>query len=197
MAADSETHRSNYRIAFDAMRAYHSSEIEHKKDMITILNGVLTSIITVFAGIFYFILSKDFDYLLLPEDQLYLRIIFYILFIVVPLLYIYLIEELKRINVQKINGDNDTYEKFRRECQFERDALELTEYFKNKNPEEGVIYWELDSAPLIKPPEDRSGSGYNKTIGIINTYSKLIEFIVIYLAIIAITLLFSKASPFH
>lgn len=56
-----DVHLSNYRIAFDAMRAYHQSEIEHKKDMIAILNSILLSFITVFAGIFYFILSPGYD----------------------------------------------------------------------------------------------------------------------------------------
>jgi len=46
-------------MAFDAMRAYHVSEIEHKKDMITILNGILAIIVTVYGGIFYIIIQEN------------------------------------------------------------------------------------------------------------------------------------------
>ena len=44
-------HEQNKREAFDAMRAYHNSELSHKKDAIDILKTILTSSVLIYAGL--------------------------------------------------------------------------------------------------------------------------------------------------
>lgn len=159
-----EAHLTNYRIAFDAMRAYHTSEIEHKKDMITILNSVFASTITVYAGIFYLILT--------PAYKPYHKIAFFII-LMITALYNFLISRLKKSNVQKIVADNNRYEKFRVECQLERDYLMLNHYFETTAPSKD-IYWKAKPDASGK----REGSGNTKTISIIQIYCNMLISIV-------------------
>ncbi|MEP6596233.1 MAG: hypothetical protein ABJA71_09810 [Ginsengibacter sp.] len=156
--------------------------------MITILNGVLITIITVFAGIFYFILSKDYDHLTKLPDQVS---IISIVIIIIGLLYIILVIRLRSANKEKILSDNNRYEKFRRESLLERDFLGLTDYFKNINPNVD-IYWVNNTDPLENPAADRKGSGDKVTFKIINIYSESIIFIVSCLTITSLALLFNK-----
>lgn len=125
-----EIHRENYRIAFDAMRAYHVSEIEHKRDMITILNGILATIVTVYAGIFYIIIQPNLDVfktVLLVSLPILMLVIFV------------LINDLRQESVIKLRGDNDRYEKFRNECIIERYYLGLNKYYEQFDKKD--LYW--------------------------------------------------------
>lgn len=176
---ESEDHRLNYRMAFDAMRAYHSSEIEHKKDMIAILNGILVAIVTVYAGVFIFILKEDVT----PYYG-----IFYLIILVITLLFYVLIKELKSSNKEKIEADNDRYEKFRRECEAEREHLGLKAFFDLSYPD-SEIYWKEPSGKA------RKGSGYLKTIDIINIYSNVLIGITICLTTICFMMLYQKQPP--
>jgi hypothetical protein len=170
-----DVHLTNYRIAFDAMRAYHTSEIEHKKDMITILNGILVSIVTVFAGIFIFILSSDYD--------AYKRVAT-IFIMIIGFLYVIMIRKLMSVNAEKIKGDNNRYEKFRIECQLEREYLGLNDYYKEIKQIDN-IYWFV----VEDKDGERKGTGYKKTIGIINIYCDVLLYIVIALSLVALTVL--------
>jgi len=180
-----DAHLLNYRIAFDAMRAYHVSEIEHKKDMITILNSILLSIVTVFAGVFIFILSPDYD--------IYNHVSL-IIIAIIGILYLVLIFRLMKVNAKKIQGDNDRYEKFRIECQLERKYLKLDDYYKSLNQID-KIYWNIVEDTPKDQEGDRVGSGYKKTIGIINIYSKALLAIVISLVLISLIIIIKQDSP--
>lgn len=46
-----QTHEANKREAYDGMRAYHESEIAHKKDAIDIIKTILTTTVILFAGL--------------------------------------------------------------------------------------------------------------------------------------------------
>jgi hypothetical protein len=128
-------HLENYRMAFDAMRAYHVSEIEHKKDMVSILNGILVSIVTVYAGIFVFILSDATKF-----DSTAKYIAFWGIFVMAGL-YWGLLHRLMRECANKIKGDNNRYEKFRNECTIEREILGLQEYYKSNHTVKD-LYWQ-------------------------------------------------------
>ena len=45
------THEANKREAFDGMRAYHQSEIAHKKDAIDIIKAILATTVVIFIGL--------------------------------------------------------------------------------------------------------------------------------------------------
>lgn len=168
-------HLLNYRMAFDTMRSYHSSEIEHKKDMITILNNVFISNITVFAGIFYFILSTDYD----EFNEVSIIVI-----LIITSLYIALILKLKIVNAKKMKADNLRYEKFRIECQIERDYLKLSKYFIDLEVVDN-IYWSDGENNNVM----RTESGYNKTLSLISIYCNILMFITGMLSFVSIIII--------
>jgi hypothetical protein len=174
-----EAHLLNYRIAFDAMRTYHTSEVEHKKDMITILNNVLLSIVTVFAGVFIFILSPEYS----AYDQMA-----FIIIAIIGILYVILIIRLMNVNAKKIKGDNNQYEKFRVECQLERKFLKLDDYYKSEK-HGNKIYWNIIEDTEEIAEGDRAGSGHKKTIEIINIYSNALLTIITCLVVISMIML--------
>jgi Ca2+/Na+ antiporter len=158
-------------MAFDAMRAYHCSEIEHKKDMISILNGIFLSIITVFAGIAYFIITKDYE----KYHSLVLLIVF-----AIATLYVLLILALQRSSKAKIASDNVRYEQFREECCKEREYLQLKSFFGTSQ-----TYWEM-------PSVFRDGTGHEVTRSFVGNYSRILIAIVISLSLLALGLLAIK-----
>ena len=165
---------ANYRLAFDAMRAYHTSEIEHKKDMITIQNQVLLSIISVFAGIFYFILSPGYK-------QYHKASIIVILLIAA--FYFFLICRLNSACIRKIKSDNKRYEQFRIECNLERDHLGISKRFDKREN----IYWSNQNHhdPDHKP-------GFKITTGIITVYSEVLLFVVATLTLVSLYILINQ-----
>lgn len=171
-----QIHLTNYRLAFDAMRAYHSSEIEHKKDMISVLNGIFVSIITVFAGIAYFIVTKDYDK--------YLCLIFFFI-LAVTILYIIMILRLRGSSSAKIASDNARYEQFREECRKEREYLQLNTFFSPNS-----TYWEM-------PSVFRDGAGHEVTQTIVDGYCKILISIIICLSLFALALLSIKLNYFQ
>ena len=171
-----QIHLTNYRLAFDAMRAYHSSEIEHKKDMITILNGIFVSIITVFAGITYCIVTKDYDKY---------NCFIFLFILAVATLYVIMILRLWKNSKHKIASDNARYEQFREECKKEREYLRLNTFF---GP--GPTYWEMSSA-------DRQGAGHKVTRSIVDGYSTVLISIIVCLSIFSLALLSIKLNYLH
>lgn len=163
-----QIHLTNYRLAFDAMRAYHTSEIEHKKDMISILNGIFVSIITVFAGIAYFIVTKDFTK--------YHTFIFGFI-MVVAVLYIIMIWWLKSGSNAKIASDNARYEQFREECRKEREYLQLNAFLS-----QGTTYWEM-------PSVFRDGAGHAITQSTVGDYCTILISIIVCLSVSSLLLL--------
>jgi|ERR1700761_5114687 len=51
LIASINAHEANKKEAFEGMRAYHCSEIDHKKDAISIFQTLITSIIVIFTGL--------------------------------------------------------------------------------------------------------------------------------------------------
>lgn len=54
-------HLENKREAFDAMRAYHQSEIEHKYHTVEILRSILSASIFVYGGLFGLLLKDNIN----------------------------------------------------------------------------------------------------------------------------------------
>ena len=59
--AKDSVHKANMRQAFDGMRAYHNSEIAHKKDAIEILKTILTTTVLVYGGLVGLVVSRQID----------------------------------------------------------------------------------------------------------------------------------------
>lgn len=172
---DMETHRQNYRMAFDAMRAYHQSEIDHKRDVIAVLNNILITMLTVFGGIYYLIFSASVT---VNKWALYGIVL------ITCLLYLLLIMSLKRKNTEKIKADNRRYEQFREECNIERDHLGLTRFFEQAPLE---TYWDYRKKQTVYNPLEK---GYMKTLGIINLFANLLILINILAAAVALAITF-------
>lgn len=54
-----QVHLQNKDETFRAMRAYHQSEIDHKKDAVEILKSILTASILVYGGLFGLLLKDN------------------------------------------------------------------------------------------------------------------------------------------
>jgi len=116
---------------------------------------------TATAGISLYIFSEKAK-LIFPAIGLIVLLIF------TPLL----IKVLLKKNIEKIQSDNDRYEKFRTECLLERDFLKLTAYFDDPaiKSSRSKIYWDIEP----KIGTDRKGTGYLKTIEIIDLYANML-----------------------
>lgn len=173
-----EAHLLNYRIAFDAMITLQSFQNEQKKDMISILNGIFISIITVYAGIFYFIVSPDY--------KIYNPVAILIILILASL-YTFLIVGIKKRNIEKIISDNFNFELFKNECQFEREYLRLDDHYK-KEKRIDSIYWNLTETA----PTNQNNSNYMAIINFITTYCNSVILIVVSLALISIIIILKQ-----
>ncbi|MGF1640772.1 MAG: hypothetical protein ACFCUO_07465 [Rhodospirillales bacterium] len=141
---DKDAHRQHKREAFDGMRAYHQSEISHKKDAIDILKAVLTSILVVYGGIVGALITKQIEYRL--AISISVIILIFILAIVIGLVY---------STNEKIDQDNKRYRSFRKEYINEIKALNL---------ESDRIQNKLESAWADNIDESKTGYHYTKVI---------------------------------
>lgn len=114
-----QSHESNKREAFDGMRAYHSSEIEHKKDAIEILKTILTSSILIYSGLLAAIYGK------LVKNEYIICLDF-----VVTALIVMSVFTIVWTTIVKINADNKRYGEYRAEYVIERDILGLEDDLK-------------------------------------------------------------------
>ncbi len=142
-------HEQNKREAFDGMRAYHQSEISHKKDAIDILKTYLTTVVIIYAGLVAGITGKiiDNNYIVLLGWA-------------VALLNGIACWAIIRSTNFKIDKDNRKYNQYRDEYIVERAITGL----ENDLKEHGhVSHWiEAQEEPVI--------SGYNYTKKIINWF---------------------------
>jgi hypothetical protein len=138
-------HESNKREAFDGMRAYHQSEISHKKDAIDILKTLLTTVVLLFAGLVAAAYKQ-----IAPSDSV-----------------IYLAWGLAGLNIlaalattlttnMKITQDNKRYSAYTLEYKIERDIIGLEDDLKAYNHQSKWIE--------EKPGKNKSGYHYTKLI---------------------------------
>lgn len=103
-------------------------------------------------------------------------------------MYCILIRRLNNAHITKLRGENSRYEKFRTECQLERDFLGLNQYYKEMGKVDD-IYWDVINNSDQVQKENRRNSGFTKTIDIIIIYSDLLFYIVLCLSAISLTIL--------
>lgn len=153
---EDETHRLNYRLSFDAMRGYHTSELFHKRDAIIILNSFLVCIIAVYAAIIKFL---SYDIIIKnPTIITKVAIISLVISIFVSISLLILVKKYET----KITKENKRYEQYRNECIVSREKLGL------KNIHKEYFYWK--KKPL-DPTIAREGTGYVGAVDIIKTYT--------------------------
>jgi hypothetical protein len=114
--SDIDTHRANKREAFDGMRAYHQSELSHKKDCIDILKAILTTMLVAFGGILAVVHSKQLDFDLARSASLLL--LCFVALSVAGTVW---------ATNTKISQDNARYRRYQSEYRLERLALKLEE----------------------------------------------------------------------
>lgn len=162
---DQSVHEANKREAFDARRAYHNSEIAHKKDAVEILKTVLTIIILVYGGLIGLVFSDKIDVCLARHISLALLI-----FISLSVYIIVMITN------KKIDKDHQRYKDYTEEHFFERKFLKIDDDL------EKVGYKPVNISQLINP--DKSGYEYTKDILI------AFGFIIVFVAIIGSVFIF-------
>lgn len=138
------THELNKKEAFDGMRAYHQSELSHKKDAIEILKTLLTSCILIFTGL----LASVYAGLAKTEYILYLAIAITGITGLACFLIVWTTN-------RKIEQDNGRYRKYLAEYVVERDILALEDDLKAAGH---TSTWVMPSNP------DKSGFHYTKLI---------------------------------
>ncbi len=148
-------HLQSYRMAFDGMRAYHTSELHHKRDSINILNGFLASMIPVFGGVVYYILFNKSS-----------CFISWLMIAGASFIYYYSIYVVLKTTKEKLKSDNDSYVQWKNEAIAERKALKLDSSIQDSIKESnGDGYWDK---------EKNNGLGYIKTFEIIRRYGYLL-----------------------
>jgi phage shock protein PspC (stress-responsive transcriptional regulator) len=140
-----ETHQQNKREAFDAMRAYHLSEISHKGHAIDILKSIMTTVLTVYAGLVVSFATDAID----PQIIRLISLLIFLTTSVFSHLIVWATNE-------KIASDNTRYDAFREEYKAERRILCL---------DQELLGAEFQSAWLT--PQDRKRSGYQFTARIL------------------------------
>lgn len=139
-------HRENKRECFDAMRAYHASEIAHKKDAVDILKAILATTIAIYGAIIGTLLVEKVQ---VPNLGLGLAAS-----VVVIALVAYVTVHFTN---KKIDTDNARYEDFQNEYLAERVYLGI------ENDLEGLGYFlawsDRHAGAKIK---GRSASGVRK-----------------------------------
>ncbi|MDM8159161.1 hypothetical protein QUH73_04935 [Labilibaculum sp. K2S] len=111
-----EKHMRNKREAFDGMRAYHLSEIEHKKDAVEMIKTILTVTILVYGGMLGMIISGKVPLAFFSSLCLALLLFCTVCFISYKIV---------SVTNLKISKDNARYRKYAEEYVKERDILEL------------------------------------------------------------------------
>ena len=156
-------HEQNKREAFDGMRAYHQSEISHKKDAIDILKTYLTTIVIIYAGLVAGISGKIID-------NTYIILLGW----AVALLNGLACWLIVRTTNFKIDSDNRKYKQYRDEYVVERSIIGLDD---DLTAHGHTSHWieTTDTPPL---------SGYNYTKKIINWFGITIAAVGLFGAIV-------------
>ncbi len=154
LSKDSENrkHEANKREAFDAMRAYHASEIAHKGHTIEILKTLLQLVIVVYGGLIGLTLTGRIQPRLafLADILLFIVILFTTFFV-------------NHYTKKKIDEDHRSYEKHREEYKQEYRKLSL---HQDLQAEGYQPHWIAET--------NRSRSGYFYTKKVLNALQAII-----------------------
>ncbi len=148
-----EKHLQNKRECFDGMRAYHQSEIAHKKDTIEILKSILTTIVLVYGAIIGAIITKSIESVALVVVSFFTLIL--IAISVLSITY---------VTNNKIDKDNARYRKYEEEYVIERQIIGLESELLKLNHES---VW-------IDKTKDKNKTGYHHTKLILWVFSVII-----------------------
>jgi hypothetical protein len=149
------SHESDMRIAFDAMRAYHNSEIAHKKDAVDILKTVLTIIVLVYGSLIGLVFSNK-------VGTTFTICVLIGLFLFILISIIVIIRETNK----KIDMDHERYMQYLNECIAERKILKID---KDLEKQKYDSPWDISYRPGYKYTK--------KILGIFGTIIVLVAFI--------------------
>ncbi|MCW8092123.1 hypothetical protein [Alteromonas sp. ASW11-130] len=151
----SAVHEANKREAFDGMRAYHQSEIAHKKDAVDILKAILTTTIVLYGGVLSVVISGNIDnsYAIYTGWTLVVLIGLSVALVV-------------GVTNRKIDEDNKRYRKYRDEYVLERKLLGLESDLLNENY---TSAWIEEHYP--------TKTGYHHTKNILRVFAAMIFFV--------------------
>ena len=164
VSEEQEIHLVNYRISFDAMRAYHTSEIEHKLHAIEMLKSIITAAILTYSALI------GYSFI---EDKYFYPIVSIVISVSLFIVLFCAVWQIVNITIRKINGDNNRYEKYRNECLIARKYLGLTSMYDDEY-DDTSLYWGKN---LPKEKKPRNGQGNIKTNNILVSYGVLISVI--------------------
>lgn len=145
------SHEQNMREAFDAMRAYHVSELSHKRDAVAIFKTVLGMSVASYAGIVGGMLTPGLQ----VEKDLAIAVTWVTVVVIAMICWI-----VARPHNRKIYHDHLIYERFGTEYTRACEILGLTKALRNGS--EAIVVKQLNPARPIG-----SGHGYKKTQDII------------------------------
>jgi hypothetical protein len=113
-----QRHEQNKREAFDAMRAYHQSEIAHKAHTVEVIKTLLTVVVGAYGGLIALILKAELapSYAQATAALLLLGVSGTVLYVVCK-------------TNEKIEADHQAYEAHRAEYLAERQLLKIDEVF--------------------------------------------------------------------
>jgi Ca2+/Na+ antiporter len=111
-------HEQNKREAFDGMRAYHTSEIEHKGHTVEVIKTLLTVVVSAYGGLIALILDGKATRCQGIESA----IVFFIFVVIVVWIVLHYTNE-------KIDRDHSRYEDHRSEYLAERSLLQIESLF--------------------------------------------------------------------
>ena len=170
---------SHKREAFDAMRAYHESELSHKSDAIETLKTFLTTIIVVFGGILASVKSN-----LAPSLYIHILVVIIASITIGATWYIYYITR------RKIIGDHEQFFRYKSAYIWGWNLLGLAAADNRSKPLFSIP--EIEDAYSGIEREDvrgRNRPGYWLTIDILTALSAIVTTITISGAIIVVSAL--------
>lgn len=153
----STVHEANKREAFDGMRAYHQSEIAHKKDAVDILKAILTTTIILYGGVLSVAISGKIG-------VLYAIYTGWTLAVLIGLS----VSLVVGVTNRKIDEDNKRYRKYRDEYVLERKLLGLE---SDLSKEKYTSAWVEEHDP--------TKTGYHHTKNILRVFAGMIFLVAI------------------
>ena len=151
------THEANKREAYDGMRAYHQSELAHKKDAVDIIKTILTVIVIVYAGLAGSALTGKIDSNLAISAS-------WIIAILVGIA----LSTIVFFTNKKIDEDNQRYRKYQSEYVKEREIIGLEKDLCNAGY---ISAWVEQQYP--------NRTGYHHTKNIIRAFAWIVFIVAI------------------
>ena len=162
------THEANKREAYDGMRAYHQSELAHKKDAVDILKTILTTSVVIFGGLVGFVMSARINATIVIVAAWTIAVLISLAVGVIVF-----------FTNKKIDEDNRRYRKYRDEYIKERELIGLEDDLKKA----GYISAYVEAGCPEK-------TGYHHTKNILKSFGC----IVIVVAIVGVVFVYGALS---